>query len=172
MTTPVEVTVSYLEMAAPEALRPATRVPDGVTLRRVPEDALAATARRMYLGVGAGWHWRDRLAWADGDWRDDLAGREAELWLAEEAGGELGYLLLVRAGDAREILYFGLLPTAIGRGVGGWMLTEAVRRAWAASPARVILNTCTLDAPTALPNYLARGFVVVRREHQQRILPP
>ena len=27
-----------------------------------------------------------------------------------------------------------------------------------------MLNTCTLDAPQALPNYLARGFTIVRED--------
>ena len=28
----------------------------------------------------------------------------------------------------------------------------------------MVLNTCTLDAPQALPNYLARGFTIVSEE--------
>jgi hypothetical protein len=27
-----------------------------------------------------------------------------------------------------------------------------------------VLNTCTLDAPQALPNYLARGFTIVSED--------
>ena len=57
-----------------------------------------------------------------------------------------------------ELAYFGLLPSFIGRGVGGALLTEAIRRAWALGPQRVWLHTCTLDHPAALPNYQKRGF--------------
>jgi GNAT superfamily N-acetyltransferase len=83
----------------------------------------------------------------------------------------VGFFLLERHGADIEIKLFGLLPEWIGRRVGGWLLTEAVRRAWATGPARVILNTCSLDGPAALPNYLARGFTVEREEHQLRDLP-
>jgi hypothetical protein len=44
------------------------------------------------------------------------------------------------------------------------MLTRAVEEAFALGGTRVILNTCTLDAPQALPNYLARGFAITREE--------
>ncbi len=33
------------------------------------------------------------------------------------------------------------------------------------------VNTCTLDHPSALPNYLKRGFAIVRTEVQRRTLP-
>jgi hypothetical protein len=35
----------------------------------------------------------------------------------------------------------------------------------------VILNTCTLDSPRALPNYLARGFTIVREDRYVTTLP-
>jgi GNAT superfamily N-acetyltransferase len=66
-----------------------------------------------------------------------------------------------------EIMYFGLVSAYMGRGLGGWLLTRAVEEAFALGGERVILNTCTLDAPQALPNYLARGFIIVREEQYQ-----
>ena len=45
-------------------------------------------------------------------------------------------------------------------GVGGWLLTRAVERAWEVEGTRrVWLHTCDLDSPAALGNYRARGFV-------------
>ena len=70
-----------------------------------------------------------------------------------------------------EIRYFGLVPEAMGQGLGRWLLHRTIALAWATAPSRVILNTCTLDGPAALPNYLARGFTIVREEHQLRELP-
>jgi hypothetical protein len=46
-----------------------------------------------------------------------------------------------------------------------------VERAWEAGADRVLVNTCTLDHPQALPNYLARGFEVVRKRTEWRMLP-
>ena len=70
-----------------------------------------------------------------------------------------------------EIVYFGLIGRYFGRGLGGWMLTRAVEEAFALGATRVILNTCTLDAPQALPNYLARGFVIMREERYTASAP-
>jgi len=70
-----------------------------------------------------------------------------------------------------EVMYFGLVPSFIGRGLGGWLLTRAVEEAFALGGKRVILNTCTLDAPQALPNYLSRGFTIVREERYRLEIP-
>jgi GNAT superfamily N-acetyltransferase len=66
--------------------------------------------------------------------------------------------------DSVEIAYFGLRPEFFGRGLGGELLTQAVREAWRTGAKRVWLHTCTLDSPRALPNYLARGFEPFREE--------
>ena len=56
------------------------------------------------------------------------------------------------------------METFFSRGIGKAMLTRAAEEAWALSPTRVWLHTCTLDSPHALANYLARGFDAVRTE--------
>jgi GNAT superfamily N-acetyltransferase len=63
-----------------------------------------------------------------------------------------------------EIAYLGLDRRAFGRGLGGWLVTEAARTAFAWGATRVWLHTCTLDSPAALPNYLARGFSIEKTE--------
>jgi hypothetical protein len=71
-----------------------------------------------------------------------------------------------------EIVYFGLMRHAIGHGIGGAFLSDALARAWAGDTHRVWLHTCTLDHPAALPNYLKRGFSIVRTEqYTARIVP-
>ena len=68
------------------------------------------------------------------------------------------------AEESVEIAYFGLLPEFLGLGLGGHLLTEATRAAWALHPRRIWLHTCTFDHPAALPNYQARGFHITRTE--------
>jgi hypothetical protein len=46
-----------------------------------------------------------------------------------------------------------------------------VEESFALGGTRVILNTCTLDAPQALPNYLARGFAITREERYSVDVP-
>jgi GNAT superfamily N-acetyltransferase len=83
-------------------------------------------------------------------------------------GAPAGYFELRREADRSvEIVYFGLLDQFTGRGLGGHMLTEAVRMAWDSGALRVWLHTNTLDHPAALPNYLKRGFRVTRTEEYE-----
>jgi GNAT superfamily N-acetyltransferase len=162
----MQVTRTYLEMTSAAELMPAA-VP---TDHDVRVDKLswcpASFYRYLYLQVGSAYHWLDRAEWSDARIDAHLARPEITMWLLTRGGAPAGYFELERhpADDSVEIAYFGLLPEAIGRRLGGHLLTEATRRAWAAGPRRVWLHTCTLDHPAALPNYLARGFRIVRTE--------
>jgi GNAT superfamily N-acetyltransferase len=121
--------------------------------------------RRLYSEVGAQYHWVDRLVWTDDDIREYLADPAVSLWILSVDGGVAGYFELRRhPDDSVEIAYFGLLPAYVGRGLGKYLLSEAAGRAWELAPARVWLHTSTLDHPSALPNYLARGFTVFKVE--------
>jgi GNAT superfamily N-acetyltransferase len=83
-----------------------------------------------------------------------------------------GYAELVMPSpETVEIAYFGLLPRFVGQGFGAWWLEYVVALAWQQPGAtRVTLHTCELDHPSALPNYLARGFVVERTETEWRFV--
>lgn len=170
MTRTVPVVVTHLEMLAPPVADPAAP-PAGVTLARVAPPEAAAAAARLYHLVGAPWQWRDRLPWDAAAWEAAIHAEGVEVWVARRDDEELGYVELAASGDAMEIRYFGLVPAAMGQGLGRWLLQRAIAIAWASGPTRVIVNTCTLDGPAALPNYLARGFTVVREDHQLRELP-
>ena len=167
---------TYLEMRSPTELRaPARPAGADVRLERL-ERCTAAAYRELYRLVGGDYHWRDRLAWSDERLDEHLARPEIEVWVLRDAddtaGTPLGYFELARSDDGDvEIAYFGLARRAHGRGLGGWMLGEAVRRAWDSGARRVHLNTCTLDSPAALPNYLARGFVATRTETYETNIP-
>jgi GNAT superfamily N-acetyltransferase len=70
-----------------------------------------------------------------------------------------------------EIVYFGIMPQFVGKGLGGALLTAAVERAWQMGPTRVWVHTCSLDHPSALGNYLARGFRIFKQEIGHEDLP-
>jgi ribosomal protein S18 acetylase RimI-like enzyme len=70
-----------------------------------------------------------------------------------------------------EIAYFGVLPQWISQGLGGALLTHAIRRGFARGAARVWVHTCSLDHPTALAHYRARGFEVFKIEREDKELP-
>jgi len=124
-----------------------------------------ATYRRLYREVGEQWFWHDRLDWSDHRLAEHLAKPTVGVWELEVDGKSAGYFELERHDDgAIEILYFGLTPEFIGRGLGGFLLQRAVEEAWRMGGERVWLHTCTLDSPNALPGYQARGFTPFRTE--------
>jgi len=128
------------------------------------------TWRGLYRQIGAPWHWHDRDGWDHHTIAAHLARPEIQIYrVTAELGAEwtdaAGFLELERHADGSvEIAYIGLDQRILGRRLGAWLVWEAVRTAFAWGALRVWLHTCTLDAPAALPNYLARGFLVTRAE--------
>lgn len=123
------------------------------------------TYRTLYRDVGERWHWRDRLAWSDAQLEAHLARPAVRIFVVRVADEVAGYFELERHADGSiEIAYFGLRSGFFGRGIGGALLGRAVDEAWRGGATRVWLHTCSLDAPQALPNYLARGFRPFKEE--------
>lgn len=160
----IEVTRTHLELRHLSSLRPARPPLEAVALH-LHRPIGADEYRALYALVGDRWFWRDRLLWSDEELEAHLASPHVYVWTLVVGAQTAGYFeLRLHGNGAVEIMYFGLVPSFIGRGLGGWLLTRAVEEAFAVGATRVILNTCTLDAPQALPNYLARGFAIVREE--------
>jgi len=169
--TRVDVTRTHLELRRLAALRAAAAPVWPAQLQRL-HLLSAPEYRALYTLVGERWFWRDRLVWSDDELDAYLASPNVHVWQLSVDDQMAGYFELQHHDNrAVEVMYFGLVPAFIGRGFGGWLLTRAVEEAFALGGERVILNTCTLDAPQALPNYLARGFTIVREEHYQLELP-
>lgn len=155
---------TYLELTSESQLRPAACPSLGTQVARVGQ-CPPSFWRFLYTAVGRDYHWVDRLEWSDHEIQTYLATPGLELWLLTIDNAPAGYFELKPDDEGGiEIAYFGLLPAFTGRGLGKYLLTEAVRRGFACGATRVWLHTCTLDHPSALPNYLARGFAVCREE--------
>lgn len=171
----VEETTYFYEMTDRSLLRPGRAAPEGLTLARA-EEPCPHLNRYLYAAVGHGWWWVDRLGWSPERWLEVIGREGYETWVASIRGTPCGYFELERRrGEGGEhetsIEQFGLLPGFIGRGLGGWLLTECLRRAWAGETGRVVLHTSSLDHPAARANYEARGFTLVRTEKQRKELP-
>lgn len=155
---------TYLQMTDPAELEGAGPPSPDVVVERI-EGCPPALWRRLYSEVGREYHWVDRLAWTDAEITQYLSDPALELWVLQEAGQTAGYFELRRHDDgAVEIAYFGLLPAFTGRGLGKFMLTQAVERSWERGATRVWLHTSSLDHTSALSNYLARGFAIWKQE--------
>ncbi len=166
-----QIVTSYLEMTDPSQLRPlrATGIDWQLIQASIPCPELN---RFLYTAVGGDWYWIDRLPWTHEQWLAYLSRPGLETWVAYVGGTPAGYFELeLQASTGVEIVYFGLLPQFVGRGLGGALLTAATERAWQLRPARVWLHTCTLDHPGALANYQARGFRLYKEEAHFEELP-
>jgi GNAT superfamily N-acetyltransferase len=158
MSRQIEVTITYLEMTDPSQLIPYGPPKSDVELRealiRCPE-----LNRFFYAAVGGDWYWVDQREWSYQQWADYLEHHSIRTWILYQNDTPAGYFELGRYGTRDvEITHIGLLPRFIGQGLGGYLLTEAVRTAWDSDAGRVWLHTCSLDHPAALQNYLSRGF--------------
>lgn len=151
-------TTYYLEMHSREALQ-GKPLPVGFEVVKLsPPDPV--TSRRLWETVGAPWRWHERLLWTDEQWQQHLAAETLHTWVGRHDRQEAGLAELQQQDDhSVQILYFGLAPDFIGRGLGGPMLTAAIENAWSLpGTKRVWLHTCTHDHPHALDNYRGRGF--------------
>ncbi len=160
-STRIAVTVTFLR----QDQRPvfgATGLPEDTRLSLVQKPTVAFY-RFLYNTVGADYVWWLRRTVPDRELGDLLA--TPGIWLHVLYRGEetLGFFELdSRAISTVNISYFGLLPGAIGRGLGTALLRAAISTAWSFGPRAVTVNTCTADHPRALPNYLRAGFHIVR----------
>lgn len=91
-----------------------------------------------------------------------------DIYLFKVNNETAGYIEFIKDPQFTEVLYFGLLPAFIGKGLGKYFLQWVVEKAWSYNPQWIQLNTCTLDHPQALPNYKKAGFKEVRTEVQER----
>ena len=161
MTEPV--TTWSLQMLAPEELLAARRQP-ALEAREceIPQWELN---RFLYQLVGAPWQWYAKLGWSDEQWRSWTENPDLRTWIGWHSGTIAGYYELHReTGGDVEIAYFGLAPRFVGQGLGGDLLSRCIADAWAWGAQRVWVHTCSLDHPSALANYKARGLRVFAEE--------
>jgi len=163
-----EVTTYYLEMTSPSELRPKD-APEGFRIEECLVKQFELN-RSMYRLVGGPWRWVDKLAWTDDEWRSFAEADNLRTWVAYYQDAPAGYYELQKQdGGNIEIAYLGLAPAFTGRGLGGHLLTHAIRSAWEwEGTRRVWVHTCTLDHPGALANYEARGMTVYRKTVEEK----
>jgi len=159
-----EVLRTYLQLSDPARC---PRVPPPVPGARVEQvlDCPPSFFRFLYTEVGRPYNWVDRLVWTEEQIRARVSDASVALHVLIAAGVPAGYFELQRHADgAVEIVYFGLLPEFCGRGLGKYLLGEAVACARRLGGPRVWLHTCDMDGAAALPNYRARGFEPFKAE--------
>ena len=157
----VAVDVTFLRMDAPPT-DPPRPLPDGVRVDRALHCSVPFY-RYLYDTVGEPWLWWMRRTATDAELAALLSMPAISVHVLVKDGEPAGFYELDRRNaGAVNLAYFGLMPWAIGAGLGRAFLRHAVDEAWAAGRPAVTVNTCTADHPRALPAYLAAGFQRLR----------
>jgi GNAT superfamily N-acetyltransferase len=169
--TMTEIEVYYLQMLSRDQLR-TKPCPSPYAHIVEAQIKLPELNRFLYTAVGGDWYWVDRLPWSDAQWREAIGGDRHRTLICYWLGTPAGYFELQKhADESVEILYFGLIPAFIGKGLGGWLLSQCIAEAWNWDATRVWVHTCTLDHPSARANYESRGLVHFQTETELRELP-
>lgn len=159
------VTITYLEMTE-RPPHPHLLPPHGMNcaLLRLRQPTVPFY-RYLYDIVGAPWLWFERRAMDDAQLARIIQDERVEIYVLNVDGEPAGFAELDhRRPPDIELAYFGLVPAFIGKGLGRYLLTWVVDAAWDNGPARLWVNTNTLDHPKALPLYQRCGFRPYRQE--------
>jgi ribosomal protein S18 acetylase RimI-like enzyme len=158
----VATIVTTLEMTT----RPLPRPMPDAPLRLVRWERPAPERyRALFRRVGEPWLWFSRLAMEESALVAIIHDPAVQVFAAVDRRGiEVGMLELDFSDPKScEISYFGLVPELAGKGLGRWLMAEALARGWTGEVERVWLHTCTLDHPSALGFYRRQGFTAVKR---------
>ena len=86
----------------------------------------------FYKQVGKKHRWIDRLSWSDGKWMNYISNKNLETYIISESDELAGFFELLYNPELKEteISYFGLLEEYIGKGIGGYALSVAIKKSF------------------------------------------
>ena len=120
----------------------------------------------FYKNIGKKHKWTDRLVWSETDWIKYVESSKVETYILKIEDDLAGYFELIIHANLQEIeiAYFGLLEDYHNKKLGGYLLSNAIKKSFEKKIKRVWVHTCTLDHENALKNYLARGMKIYKKE--------
>ena len=120
----------------------------------------------FYKQIGRKHNWVDRLVWEDKKWIDYINNPNIQTYVLKQEEDLIGYFELIFCEKKQEIeiAYFGILEDYFGKKLGGFLLSEAIKKSFLVEVKRVWVHTCSLDHQNALKNYLARGMTIFKSE--------
>ncbi|MFH2122182.1 MAG: GNAT family N-acetyltransferase [Pseudomonadota bacterium] len=165
------ITISYLELKRGQNPQGESIDIEGLRIEQLTIPCPAFNYF-MYRAVGGEWFWIDKLTWSEKEWKKYVERDNLQTWGAWQHGAPCGYFELEqREGEITEIAYLGILKQFSGCGLGKKLLLEALAIAGREGQQRVTVNTCSLDHPAALANYLDRGMTIYHQETIEKTLP-
>tara|TARA_B100001029_G_scaffold151305_1_gene133752 strand:- start:473 stop:976 length:504 start_codon:yes stop_codon:yes gene_type:complete len=160
-----QVERSYLEISSINELVEKNKPLDDLSLEKVyPPDF--QLNKFFYKEIGKKHRWTDRLVWNDKKWIDYLENSGVNTYTLKHKKDFIGYFEQIFDKDKLdcEIAYFGIFEEYIGKQLGGYLLSEAIKISFNIGSKRIWVHTCSLDHKNALQNYLSRGMKVFKSE--------
>ena len=120
----------------------------------------------LYKQIGKKYFWKDRLEWSDQTWIEYVSNQKLFTYILKNDEEIVGYfeLIIHKYKQEAEIVYFGILEDYFGKKLGGYLLSQAIKKSFEYNIKRVWLHTCSLDHKNALKNYLSRGMAIFKSE--------
>ena len=120
----------------------------------------------FYKNIGKSYQWIDRLVWTDQNWIDYVSNKKLSTYILKDNQDLVGYFELIFYQDTNEaeIAYLGILEDYLGKKLGAYLLSEAIKISFSLGYSRLWAHTCSLDHKNALKNYLARGMKIFKSE--------
>ena len=164
------VCVTFLRMEQPPSA-PSRPLPADCVVSHV-QQLTVPFYRFLYNTVGEQHLWWLRRVSTDAELSTLLADPRLSIHVLYRGGAPAGFYELDRrhAPDI-NLSYFGLLPHAVGQGLGTGFLRQAVDTAWEDGARAITVNTCTADNPRALPGYQRMGFRRLREMREVWNIP-
>ncbi len=156
---------NYLEIKSLNQLSEIKKPSGNYSLKQVfPNDF--QLNKFFYKQIGKNYQWVDRLIWTDKNWIEYVSSPNLFTFVLKNNDDIAGFFELMYHKDKleTEIAYFGLLKEYIGKKLGGYMLSEAIKKSFSYNVKRVWAHTCSLDHKNALKNYLSRGMKIYNTE--------
>ena len=156
---------NYLELKSLKDFKEAKKPSEDYSVELVnPKDF--QLNKFFYKNIGKNCHWIDRLVWTELDWTKYISDQKLSTYILKNKDEIAGYFELLFNKDTKEaeIAYFGILDEYFGKKLGGYLLSESIKRSFAMGCERVWAHTCSLDHKHALRNYLSRGMKIFKSE--------
>ncbi len=156
----------YLEIDSINSLNTKSIPSENLTIEEAKKNNFDLN-KFFYKQIGKQHQWVDRLIWQDKNWIDYVSKKNLKTFILKQNNDYVGYFELIFDKDICEIAYFGILKEYIGKGYGGFLLSEALKIGFK-NANRIWVHTCSLDHPNAIENYKSRGMKVFKTEILKR----
>jgi GNAT superfamily N-acetyltransferase len=160
-----EILRKYLEIKSPDDLNEVLAPNSDYSLNLVDKKDFQLN-KFFYKQIGKNYQWTDRLIWTNQNWISYTSKKNLSTFVLNNNENIVGYFELIFYKDKKEveIAYFGILEEYIGKKLGGFLLSEAIKQSFLLDIKRIWVHTCSLDHQNALQNYLSRGMKIFKSE--------